>query len=99
LIEIGSKTAEKNSAQTNRQTDRQTDRQTNKHYQNNGHLAVNQHFAVTKAVFDSTVAFFHRDAQPVIKACKPEKVWCFPTGTGNGGYSSVAICQRQLPIG
>ena len=29
LIEIGSKTAEKNSAQTNKQTDRQTDRQTN----------------------------------------------------------------------
>jgi len=34
LIEIGSKTAEKNSAQTNRQT--------NRHYKNNGHLAVNQ---------------------------------------------------------
>jgi len=38
LIQIGSKTAEKNSAQTNRQTDKQTDR----HYENNGHLAVNQ---------------------------------------------------------
>jgi len=36
LIEIGSKTAEKNSAQTNRQTE------TNRHYENNGHLAVNQ---------------------------------------------------------
>jgi len=34
LIEIGSKTAEKNSAQTNRPTKR--------HYENNGHLAVNQ---------------------------------------------------------
>jgi len=34
LIEIGSKTAEKNCAQTNRQT--------NRHYENNGHLAVNQ---------------------------------------------------------
>ena len=34
LTEIGSKTAEKNSAQTNRQTDR--------HYENNGHLAVNR---------------------------------------------------------
>jgi len=34
LIEIGSKTADKNSAQTDRQTDR--------HYENNGHLAVNQ---------------------------------------------------------
>jgi len=34
LIEIGSKTAEKNSAQTNGQT--------NRHYENNGHLAVNQ---------------------------------------------------------
>jgi len=39
LIEIGSKTTEKNSAQTNRQTNKQTDR----HYENNGHLAVNQH--------------------------------------------------------
>jgi len=35
LIEIGSKTAEKNSAQT----DRQTERQTNRHYEK---LAVNQ---------------------------------------------------------
>jgi len=35
LIEIGSKMAEKNSAQTDRQTDR--------HYENNGHLAVNQY--------------------------------------------------------
>ena len=43
LIEIGSKTAEKNSAQTNKQTNKQTDRQTNRHYENNGHLAVNQH--------------------------------------------------------
>jgi len=34
LIQIGSKTAEKNSAQTNKQT--------NRHYENNGHLAVNQ---------------------------------------------------------
>jgi len=38
LIQIGSKTAEKNSAQTNKQTDKQT----NRHYENNGHLAVNQ---------------------------------------------------------
>jgi len=38
LTEIGSKAAEKNSAQTNKQTDKQT----NKHYENNGHLAVNQ---------------------------------------------------------
>jgi len=43
MIEIGSKTAEKNSAQTNKQTNRQTDRQTNRHYENNGHLAVNQY--------------------------------------------------------
>jgi len=34
LIEIGSKTADKNSAQTNKQT--------NRHYENNGHLAMNQ---------------------------------------------------------
>jgi len=38
LIQIGSKTAEKNSAQTNKQKDKQT----NRHYENNGHLAVNQ---------------------------------------------------------
>jgi len=42
LIEIGSKTAEKNSAQTNRQTDRQT----NTHWENNGHLAVNQKHSI-----------------------------------------------------
>jgi len=42
LIEIGSKTAKKNSAQTNKQTNRQTDRQTNRRYETNGHLAVNQ---------------------------------------------------------
>ena len=39
LIEIGSKTAEKNSAQTNKQT--------NRHYENNGHLAVNQKIDTT----------------------------------------------------
>jgi len=47
LIQIRSKTAEKNSAQTNKQTNKQTDRQTNKqtnrHYENNGHLALNQY--------------------------------------------------------
>jgi len=42
LIEIGSKTAERNSAQTKKQTNRQTDRKTDKHCENNGHLAVNQ---------------------------------------------------------
>jgi len=42
LIEIGSKTAEKNYAQTNKQTNKQTDRQTNRHYENNSHLTVNQ---------------------------------------------------------
>ena len=39
LIEIGSKTAEKNSAQTNKQIDKQT----NRHYENNGHLSVNEY--------------------------------------------------------
>jgi len=39
---MGSRTAEKNSAQSNKQTDRQTDTQTNRHYENNGHMAVNQ---------------------------------------------------------
>jgi len=44
LIEIGfgSKTAEKKYAQTNKQTNKPADRQTNGHYENNGHLAVNQ---------------------------------------------------------
>jgi len=37
LIQIGSKTAEKKLC-----TNKQTDRQTNRHYENNGHLAVNQ---------------------------------------------------------
>jgi len=45
LIEIGSKTAEKNSARTNKQTDKQTNRQTDRHYEKNGHLAVNQSIA------------------------------------------------------
>ena len=45
LIEIGSKTAEKDSAQTNKQ---KTDRQTNRHYENNGHLAVNQQFSLKR---------------------------------------------------
>jgi len=40
LIQIGSKTAEKT---LHKQTNRQTDKQTNRHYENNGHLAVNQY--------------------------------------------------------
>ena len=36
LIQIGSKTAEKKTLH------KQTKRQTNRHYENNGHLAVNQ---------------------------------------------------------
>jgi len=35
LIQIGSKTAEKT-------LHKQTDKQTNRHYENNGHFAVNQ---------------------------------------------------------
>jgi len=35
LIQIASKTAEKNSAQTNK-------KKTDRHYENNGHLSVNQ---------------------------------------------------------
>jgi len=48
LIEIGSKTAKKNSAQTNKQTARQT----NRHYENNGHLAVNQNLRPFKLVVE-----------------------------------------------
>jgi len=40
LIQIGLKTAEKNSARTNKQTDR--------HYENKGRLAVNQNLHATK---------------------------------------------------
>ena len=48
LIEIGSKTAEKT---LHKQTNRQTDR----HYENNGHLAVNQYLTLKEdAVQDNT---------------------------------------------
>jgi len=40
LIQIGSKTAEKKTL--HKQTNRQTNKQTKRHYENNGHLAVNQ---------------------------------------------------------
>jgi len=54
LIEIGSKTAEKNSAQTNKQTDKQT-----RDYENNGHLAVNQllNIKTDKEIFKYTFHF------------------------------------------
>jgi len=51
LIEIGSKTAEKNSAQTNKQTDRQT----NSHYENNGHLAVNQYKILVVSKLENSI--------------------------------------------
>jgi len=52
LIEIGSKTAEKNSAQTNRQTDR--------HYENNGQLAMKQHSPTHHPDHHPTfISFFH----------------------------------------
>jgi len=50
LIQIGLKTAEKNSAQTNRQTDR--------HHENNGHLAVNQLRTLT-TILNKYHAFKH----------------------------------------
>jgi len=50
LIQIGSKTAEKNSAQANKQTDKQT----NRHYENNGHLAVNQDFKKNSTSLNNT---------------------------------------------
>ena len=56
LIQIGSKTAEKNSAQ---KTDKQTDRQTNRHYENNGHLAVNQHRAAEE-IFTQDCDYFYK---------------------------------------
>jgi len=59
LIQIGSKTAEKNSAQTNRQTDR--------HYENNGHLAVNQKLflQITYAVYVANKAVCARVFLPI----------------------------------
>jgi len=53
LIEIGSKTAEKNSAQTGMieigsKTAEKNSAQTGRHYENNGHLAVNQKQDITK---------------------------------------------------
>jgi len=44
-MEIGSKTTEKNSAQTDRQTDR------DRHYENNGHLAVNKKYKKNRTYF------------------------------------------------
>jgi len=54
LIEIGSKTAEKNSAQTNKQTNR------DRHYENNDHLAVNQYCVADQqfSVYFDTVGVF-----------------------------------------
>jgi len=46
LIQIGSKTAEKNSAK-NKQTDKQTNR--DRHYED-GHLAVNQLYAEIRSL-------------------------------------------------
>jgi len=60
LIEIGSKTAEKNSAQTNRQTNRQTD------YENNGHLAVNQYTMVCDRGFGVTIWLYdNKNIRPI----------------------------------
>jgi len=56
LIEIGSKTAEKNC------TNKQTNRQTNRHYENNGHLAVNQKYAIKCQQLDVEV----RDLRPLV---------------------------------
>jgi len=53
LIEIGSKMAEKNSAQTNRQTDR--------HYENSGYLAVNQFKLLSLVKHFSTNLHFDRN--------------------------------------
>jgi len=48
--------AEKNSAQTNKQTDRQT----NRHYENNGHLAVNQ-----KSEYINDINIIHTPSYPI----------------------------------
>ena len=56
LIQIGLKTAEK-------ALHKQTDKQTNRHYENNGHLAVNQQHklciqtGITIEVFDASATF------------------------------------------
>jgi len=55
LIEIGSKTAEKNSAQTDKQTNKQTDR----HYENNGHLAVNQELKISKKMVRQQFCYYY----------------------------------------
>jgi len=65
LIEIGSKTAEKNSVHTNRQTDT--------HYENNGHLAVNQDYQKCVCVVLCTIVV-HNDTHTLTRAniCKAE---------------------------
>jgi len=77
LIEIGSKTAEKNSAQTNRQTDR--------HYENNGHLAVNQKYTTSKCIL---VGLCLDLAQELTASRRPSRrIW------------GAALCQRRAQKG
>ena len=65
LIEIGSKTAEKNSAQTNKQT--------NRHYENNGHLAVNQ---LSKTIENCRQLCLHRRRRPDKTVLSGRSRWC-----------------------
>jgi len=84
LIEIGSKTAEKNSAQTNRQTDRQTDR----HYENNGHLVLNQYFTGPHVPYLLTT--------PYSAAIDNVEDLCFVSWDGSVG--SMCSCCRPTVI-
>jgi len=88
LIEIESKTAEKNSAQTNRQTNKQTSRQTDTHYENNGHWAVNQY-----REFASTVCRKNRCMREIQLNCTRMFII-----TARRSYASAVLDVVILPV-
>ena len=57
LIEMGQRRPRK-TAQTKKQTNKQTDRQTDGHYENNGHLAVDQKNVVY--IYGTNLIAYHR---------------------------------------
>jgi len=90
VIESGSKTAEKNSAQTNRETDR--------HYENNGHLAVNQqcHIKNTKLVHGPLMSGLLRLGVTLRATCW---VAAWRSGNGFGLISEVTLRRARLVLG
>jgi len=74
---MGSKTADKNSAQTNKQTDRQT----NRHYENNGHMAVIQ---------------YHILMEYCICICREWMSGIWPSDNGSSHINKVTLRRPRL---